>query len=321
MCILFVIGWFMMKRKMNMISIALILALIVSACGSKPAADNENPAGASGGEVEKLTFTHLLGETTVNKNPQKVVVFDFGVLDSLDKLGIEIAGVPQANIPAYLSKYNDKKYVNVGSLKEPDFEKINAIKPDLIIISNRQAEAYDELTKIGPTLFMQVDQEQYVDSFKENMKSLGQIFGKEAEIEQELSSLIETIDQVNEQVKAEQKNALVVLVTGGKVSAYGPGSRFGVIHDVLGLQAVDESLDKAATHGTSISFEYIVEKNPDYLFVVDRDAVVSGGGDASAKDVIENELVKRTNAYKNGQIVYLDPNYWYLSGGDRKSVV
>lgn len=51
-------------------------------------------------------------------------MFDFGILDTLDKLGVQVTGVPQANIPPYLSKYADKDaYSNVGSLKEPDFEK------------------------------------------------------------------------------------------------------------------------------------------------------------------------------------------------------
>jgi iron complex transport system substrate-binding protein len=51
----------------------------------------------------------------------------------------------------------------------------------------------------------------------------------------------------------------------------------------------------------NVSFEYIVEKDPDYLFVVDRNAVV--GGDAAAKETIENELVQRTKAYQNGKII------------------
>ena len=39
-----------------------------------------------------------------------------------------------------LSKYEDAKYANVGSLKEPDFEAIHALKPDVIFISGRQAD-------------------------------------------------------------------------------------------------------------------------------------------------------------------------------------
>jgi iron complex transport system substrate-binding protein len=31
-------------------------------------------------------------------------------------------------------------------------------------------------------------------------------------------------------------------------------------------------------------------------------------------------LVKNTNAFKDGHIVYLDPDYWYLSGGGLESI-
>ncbi len=73
------------------------------------------------------------------------------MLDTFDELGIEVAGLPQTNVPSYLSKYEDEKYANLGSLKEPDFEAIHALKPDVIFISARQAELYKEFSEIAPT--------------------------------------------------------------------------------------------------------------------------------------------------------------------------
>ena len=108
-----------------------------------------------------------------------------------------------------------------------------------------------------------------------------------------------------------------MLANEGKISAYGAASRFGIIHDVFGVQQADEGIE-ASTHGQSISFEYILETNPDMMFVVDRNAAV--GTDASAKDSLENELVQKTTAYKEDKIIYLDPDYWYLSGGGLQSV-
>ncbi|MNE89645.1 putative ABC transporter solute-binding protein YclQ precursor [compost metagenome] len=84
---------------------------------------------------------------------------------------------------------------------------------------------------------------------------------------------------------------------------------------MFGVIPVDDTIE-ASTHGQSISFEYVAEKNPDYLFVVDRDAVVTEGEQAEpASKLVENDLVKKTNAYKDGKIIYLDPSYWYLAGG------
>lgn len=302
-----------MRKKLSLILLIAVIAIMTAACGAKDSSEK-----ADSNEKEMITVEHQLGTTEVEKNPETVIVFDYGVLDSLDKLGIEVTGVPQASIPSYLSKYEESKYENVGGLKEPDFEKISELEPDLIIISGRQQEAYEELSKIGPTIFMGVDTTRYMESYKENAKTLGEIFGKEAEVENELQKVEDSIKSLNEKASASGQNGLIILANEGNISAYGPGSRFGLIHDVFGLKPVDKDIE-VSTHGQAISFEYIVEKNPDYLFVIDRGAVVEGGT-SSAKSIVENELVKTTKAYKNENIIYLDANYWYLSGGGLISV-
>ncbi|MCM3700879.1 siderophore ABC transporter substrate-binding protein [Paenibacillus macerans] len=324
-----------MNRKISMLLMTVFLVVLLAACGSnqggsaagnggngaagkagETSTNTAEPAAAASAEMEELTIKHQLGEAKVKKNPGNVVVFDYGVLETLDKLGVEVAAVPQGNLPAHLKKYEDAKYTNAGTLFEPDFEKLNALEPGVIFISGRSSEAYEELNKIAPTIFMGVDTKNYLDSFTENVKTLGQIFGKEAEAEQELAAISDSIQAVKETAAASGQKGLVILTTGGKVSAYGPGSRFGLIHDVFGVPAVDDTIE-ASTHGQSISFEYVAEKNPDYLFVVDRDAVVTEEGKQAepAAKLVENDLVKKTNAYKNGKIIYLDASYWYLSGG------
>lgn len=317
-----------MKKSLPMLLLMLCLAVFTAACGTSPSKDAAPAAGsgtqggstpAGGSASEELTFKHQLGETKVNKNPKKVIAFDFGALDTLDKLGIEVTGVAQKNLPSYLSKYKDSKYQNIGTLQEPDYEKISSIKPDLILISGRQQTAYPELSKLAPTLFVGVDTKNYMESFKKNMKMIGQIFGKESAVDAELTKIDQSIKEVQDKAKASGKNGLVILANDGAISAFGPGSRFGLVHDVLGVPAVEKNLE-VSTHGQSISFEFIADKNPDYLFVVDRGAAVTNSASTAAKPLVENELVKKTKAFKDNHIVYLDQNYWYLSGGGLISV-
>ncbi|WP_226670921.1 siderophore ABC transporter substrate-binding protein [Metabacillus litoralis] len=316
-----------MKKLSSLLMVALFV-FVVAACGAKttsekpkakeePATETASEETTEGAEAksEEITITHQLGETTFMTNPEKVVVFDFGILDSLDKLGVNVTGLPQENIPDYLSKYEGDEYISVGSLKEIDYEKLSEVAPDLIIISGRQGDFYKELSEIAPTIFMGVDTTKYMESFEENMNTLGKIFNKQEEVKTEIAAIKETISSVGE--AAADKKALVVLLNDGSVSAYGSGSRFGIIHDVMGVPAADENIE-ASTHGQKVTFEYIVEKDPDYLFVVDRTAVV--GGETSAEEALENELIQGTKAYKNDHIVYLDPAIWYLSGGGLVSV-
>jgi iron complex transport system substrate-binding protein len=303
-----------MKKKLSLFVLISLLSIMTVACSS-------NDKDSAGGNIntepkEEITVTHELGETTVTKNPKTVVVFDMGTLDTLDQLGVEVAAVPHDGLPSYLSKY-ESTTENAGGLKEPDFEAISALAPDLILISTRQAEAYEELSKIAPTVYVGIDTAKYVESVEKNITLIGEIFGKEKEVADKLAAVEEKINSLKATVPTD-KTGLVILASGGKISAFGPESRFGLIHDVFGIPAVDDKLE-VSQHGQSISPEYIAEKNPDYLFVIDRDAVVDGGG-TTAKATVENDIVKSTNAFKEGKVIYLDPNYWYLSGGGLESL-
>ena len=292
--------------KKTIVSMIVIIAVIFGIYGVTKFAGN----GVSA-DGEKIKITHKLGETEVTKNPSRVIVFDYGIADALNTLDVEIIGLPKSSLPSLLSKYEDSKYENVGSLKEPDMEKVYELKPDLIIMSGRLESYYEELNKIAPTIYLGVDNTDYLGSFKKNMETLGQIFDKEKDVKAQVAKVEEAISKVNE--KAEGVNALIALANDNAFSVYGEGSRFGIIHKEFGIEAVDKTIE-SSTHGQKASFEYILDKNPDYLFVIDRAAVT--GGNTSAKEMFDNEIIKKTDAYKNGNIVYLDADVWYtISGG------
>jgi len=60
-----------------------------------------------------------------------------------------------------------------------------------------------------------------------------------------------------------------------------------------------------------VSFEYLLKANPDWLFVLDRDAAIGRNG-ASARKLLDNKLVHATKAWRNQRIVYLNAANWYL---------
>ncbi len=299
-------------KRITLTIFILIAALALVGCGA------EKNAGKTGGEKETVTITHELGEMTVDKEPKRVVIFDYGILDALDTLGIDIVGLPKQSLPGYLDKYKDEKYIDVGSLKEPNFEKIYEAEPDLVIIAGRQAELYDEFEKIAPTVYLNLDGGDYMNSFKHNMEVLGQIFDKEDILAEHIDKIEERIKELNEEAQSSGRTGLFIMANDGNLSAYGLGSRFGILHKEFGVEAVDNNID-SSTHGQKISFEYIMEKDPDYIFVMDR--AVIAGGDISAKQVMDNDLIKSTKAYENDRIIYLDAHIWYVSSGGLTSTL
>lgn len=294
----------MPKRLTLLTATAAVSTLALTACGGASQAQDSQPS-------ETVEITHAQGTTDVPVNPETVYTFDLGALDTLDVLGVEPAGLPQATLPEPLAQFGGEEYANIGSMKEPDFETIAAETPDLIIISGRTAGSYEELSEIAPTIDVSVDAADPIASFKEHTESLGTIFDKEAEVESSLAAL----DGKIAATRSAAENAgdgLVVMTSAGEVTAYGSGSRFGLVHDVLGVEPAAD-VAAAGPHGEAVSFEFIAETNPAHLFVVDRDAAIGEAGSA-AEAVLDNELVNGTDAAKNNAITYLDSARWYLIG-------
>lgn len=72
-------------------------------------------------------------------------------------------------------------------------------------------------------------------------------------------------------------------------------------------------------YGEVVSFEYIADADPDYIFVIDRDAA-RGSDEATAEATLDNPLVQGTKAAQNDNIVYLSPELWYVMGGGINNV-
>ena len=305
--------------KKLVVGILILASFGLAACGNSNNTSQADTKKSSTQAETALTIKDSNGDQIeVPKNPEKVVVFDNGSLDTMDALGVgdKVVGAATSSLPEYLSSY--KKVESAGGIKEPDLEKINQLQPDLIIISGRQRDFQKDLSQIAPTIFLSLDAKKPWESFQQNVTTLGEIFGKQEEAKTQLEELSNAIDQTKKKAEASDKKALVTLVNEGQLSAYGSGSRFGFIHDLFGFEQTDDQIE-ASTHGQSVSYEYVLEKkNPDILFVVDRTKAI--GGDDSKDDISANELVAQTNAGKNQQIISLEPDVWYLSGGGLESM-
>lgn len=253
------------------------------------------------------TVTHAQGQTEITGTPETVLVYDIATLDNLDALGVPVAGAPGQALPPHLAQYA----APIGTLFEPDFEAVNAAAPDLVLVGGRSAAQYAALSAMVPTLDLTVAREGYIDNVAGNLRLLGGLFDREAEAETLVDALRADVAALHAEA-AGAGRVLVVLTTGGRMSAHGPGSRFAVVYDDYGFTPAVEGLD-TGTHGQAISFEFIRETNPDWLFVVDRDAAIGREGQAAA-EYLDNPLVQSTTAWQQGQVVYLDAQAWYLTG-------
>lgn len=270
---------------------------------------------------ETVTITALNAnqeevDIEVPYDPERIAILDMAALDILDNLGLGDRVVGSANTSLdYLQSYMENDEIeNLGTIKEADLEAVMACEPDIIFIGGRLSRAYDSLVEIAPVVFLSTDIETgVVESVRENATTIATIFGLEDEIEEKMAGFDSRIEELG--AFAEGKTALVGMCTSGSFNILGNDGRCSIIGREIGFENMGAS-DVTSTHGNETSFEFVVSVNPDYIFVMDRDAAIGTDGAQLAQEIMENELVMGTDAYKNGNIVYLEhPAAWYTAEG------
>ena len=320
-----------MKR---ILSAMLILAMAAGmvACGST---DNGSAVTTAGGQTEQTEQTEQTDQTPetitiqslnasketadleVPYNPERIAIFDMASLDILDALGVgdRVVGTADTSLE-YLQDYINDDIANLGTIKEADLEAVMACEPDVIFIGGRLSSSYDALSEIAPVVYLATDVEiGVVESVRKNATTIASMFGLEDKVEELMTDFSARIDELK--TVSEGKTAIVGMCTSGSFNVLGNDGRCSIIGVEVGFEniGVDADID-TSTHGNEASFEFIVEKNPDYIFVMDRDAAIGTDGAQLAKDIMENELVMGTDAYINGNLIYLEhPAVWYTAEG------
>ncbi|EPL9570628.1 siderophore ABC transporter substrate-binding protein [Providencia rettgeri] len=300
-----------MKKFIPALLVSVLSFSAPLALGAESTVFTPNAVTAQG--AEKVTIKHLSGETEVVKKPQKVVLFDFGVYDSMQKLGLgdNVVALPTANAPAYVKGSIPASMENAGGMKQPDLAKIEQLKPDLIVITGRQGKSYEALSKIAPTINLGSDSKHYIESVKANFAVIGDLYGNQKAVDEQIVQLDKTIADAQKKAADSKKKVLVLMHNDGKLI---PNNQ-AVVYDVVKAQRaelqIDENADKSKRR--VVDTKAIAQANPDVILIVDRSEAIGAG--KLEKTVFEDSNIQETKAYKDGKITYLQSDLWYLSGG------
>ncbi len=310
-----------------------LCAVGVAACERGPAEQSlattpavAAPAGVAGSAAaayQPVTVKHKLGTTVIDRLPQRVVALDMNEVDFLDQLGVPVAGMPSDFVPHFLAKFRNAAQVqDTGAIVQPNLERVHAARPDLILITSLQAKHYQELSAIAPTIHFDVDYRdsrvEHIETINAHLLTLGQIFGKEALARQKVAELDAQVAAVRRITQERPERALVVLHNNGAFSAFGTQSRYGFVFNALGVKPAIAA-GETGLHGQPVSSEFIQRANPDVIYIVDRTAVMERRPTLNAES-LGNPLLRQTNAWKNGQVVFADAEAWYVTAASPTSV-
>lgn len=310
-----------MKKIITMI-MTLALLLCVSACGNNT--NKELNVETDTIMIQALNENSEKVELEVPYKPQRIAILDMPALDIIDALGVGEYIVGSASVSIeYLAEYDpttNDTIMNLGTVKTADLESVAACNPDIIFIGGRLSAMYQELEAIAPVVYLAVDYEKgIVESTKANAQTIASIFGKENEVEALFNGFQPRIDTLNEVLK--DKDVLLGMYNANALALMGTNSQLNMIVKELGANNLSEKVknEDNATHGEEASWETIMQLNPEYMFILDRSRATQANDKnvMGVQEVIENDLMKELDVYKNKKIIYFieHANVWYTSTG------
>lgn len=284
----------------------------LSACssdsGSSATSASVSSAGsASAGAGFPATVSTKFGGVTVKAKPQRVVALGWGDAEDALQLGVQPVGASDwlafggEGVGPWLKGAYTKAPEIIATL-EPSYEKIAALKPDLIldVKSSGDAARYQRLSSIAPTIGVPKGGDSYLVSPKDQLTMIATALGEKAKGEQ----LLKDVDAKFAAAASAHpgwkgKTASAVTKTSEGWGAYTKGGDRIAFLTSLGF-VQNPKIDALGGSGFSVNL------SPEKLATVDADLVVGFPIFVKATDMTNDAAWKAVPAVAKKHAVVID---------------
>ncbi|MBL1077534.1 iron-siderophore ABC transporter substrate-binding protein [Nocardia sp. 2] len=287
----------------------------LTACGSGTGATDSGVSVAGRGEFPR-TLDTVMGQVTIPKAPQRVVVLDTAELDSTTLLGVKPVGavVPhtktKGGFPDYLGDKTEG-ITDVGPLLEPNLERIASLKPDLILSSKvRHEKIYDKLAGIAPTVFTETTG----STWKANLLVHGKALGLDQQAADALRAYEGRARALGDQIRAANNGVVpsvsVIRFLAGPTRLYLSNSYSGTVMADIGLARPDVQISTDPKKiMQEVSAEQIDLADANLIFV----ATIEDPSKTEKDAVTTSPVWKDLRAVRDGKVFQVPDETW-MSG-------
>lgn len=206
------IQWQQLNRLLKFGVLVTVSILSVTACIDNSSLSSSQPTLESSATNCRIVH-HVMGDTCVPANPQRVVVWGGTELDPVLALGVKpIAGNPDvlAYVKAKLPPDQWQGIENIDSPQGPNLEYLLELKPDLILgHESRIGQVYPQLSQIAPTVLDGSD----------NWKTTFRLFAEALDKTDEAQQVMDNYNARIQQFKAAMGDRLPFTVSSVEIRA------------------------------------------------------------------------------------------------------
>ncbi len=215
--------------------------------------------------------------------------------ESLYELGIDEELVANT---VYCSDGNFKKE-KIGTVTEPNIEKIVSLKPDLIIATKEgnYKTVIDKLIRLKLTVYVMEPYSNFEDVCI-NFQKLADYLDRSDTAKEIINNVKDEISELDSKTKNTNKEKIFWEVGANPIFTVGKQSFVNEYNKFINGTNIFEYIDMRYPN---ISVESVIEKNPDIIMLVNM-------GDVSDQEIAKWNKYKNITAVKNNKIYLLEAN-------------
>ena len=303
-----------MKKKFLIIFLAALM--LVSGCGRNTNSTTELKET----DLTVYTFTDDLGREVIVENPQRVAALLGSFADMWVLAGGEVyASADDAWEDFQIDMPEDA--VNLGKTKEISLEKLFEAQPDFIMASTNTRVHMEwketlEQTDIPVAYFDVSDFDDYLRVLKICTDITGRpdLYEKNGlEVEKQIEGVIQESQQ--RILKQGAEKILIVRMSAALIAA--KNSQDNVLGEMLASLGCENIADSQDSLLENLSMEYILQEDPDKIFVLQIGDDLNAIEDHFANYVKENPAWNTLTAVKEGHVYVMDKTLYNLKPNDR----
>jgi len=294
-------------KKLLVMLMAMTLVLGLAGCSTKNSGTSQEKQEVS--QSVEVTYPVEITDSndtkiTIEKEPQKIVSVAPNITQMIFALGAGEKVVGRTDYCDYPAEVANIE--SIGTLREPNIEKIIELQPDIVIASTHfEDETEKKLADAGIKVAV-LYEEHEMNGVYTMIDTMGTIVNKRAEADKVVADMKATFDEVAAEVK-DQKHPSVYYVVGygeyGDFSAGGDTFINGLI-EMAGGDNIAKDVE-----GWSYSKETLLEKDPDVIII----------GLGQAEDFKKAEGYSELTAVKEGRVYEFDTNHYFNQQGCRNA--
>lgn len=321
-----------LKKRISLLLLVVIILTTATGCAQKDSSmgltnvnstetvdDKDKSIYVEGEGYPKKVYDFIKSETIIEEPFERPAVLSGTPLNIwYDLEGKSVCSSDVSDNVKLIPEYEDeiRNLPQIGPVYSINMEAVIEQQPDLVVaqVGTQSTEA-KKLKDMGFNVITT-----HIRGFNDvidTYEAFGKILEKEDLAKERIDKLVSEKEKLQKLSPKNDDTAVILYISGNTMAAKLDNSIAGDVLNILNVKNIASDLppDKIGSEHTPLDVEYIVEKNPTYVFVTSMLPSNEEAKKSMEKEFEKNPVWQGIDAIKEDRVIYLPQEYFLFNAG------